>query len=186
MPSQFAASDYLSALQALMPQGRVWPKAPDSVQAQVLAGLAASFARSDEAAMGLIDDVFPPTAVQMLPEWEATLGLPDPCAGPAPTIALRQAQVAARFVGTGGQSVPFFIAFALTLGFIITIQEFTGTVSLANTWQVTVPNSGATFFTADGSYAEDPIDAFTTGANVLQCEFERLKPAHTQLNWNFI
>jgi uncharacterized protein YmfQ (DUF2313 family) len=185
MAGRFQVSDYLGAIQALLPRGRAWPRDADAVQTKVLGGLAATPARLDEAAIQLLVDIFPATTVALLPEWEATLGLPDPCAGPEPTIALRQAQVLARFLGFGGQSVPFFIAFAAALGFAITIQEYAGSTALANTWQVTVPGSGASYFTADGSYSEDPVDAVTSDAAVLQCEFERLKPAHTQLNWNF-
>ena len=186
MPSQFRSTDYLGVLQSLLPQGRVWPRDPTAVMTLALGGLAQEPARIDGDAMGLLVDAFPPTAVQLLPEWEETLGLPDPCAGLEPTIALRQAQVTARFQGLGGQSQAFFIAFAAALGFVITIQQFTGSMALANTWQVTVPGSGTTYALADEAVAEDFIDLVSSNAQVLQCEFARLKPAHTQLNWNFV
>ncbi|WP_197520275.1 putative phage tail protein, partial [Paraburkholderia tropica] len=56
-----------------------------------------SYERSTSRANYLLIDSFPPTAYELLPEWESTLGLPDPCAGEAPTIPQRQAQVLARF-----------------------------------------------------------------------------------------
>lgn len=180
------AADYLTAILALLPRGRVWPKEPDAEQTQVLSGFAPTPARIEAAGQALLIDAFPSTAIGLLPEWEETLGLPDPCAGPAPTIPLRQAQVLARFAGGGGQSVPFFIGFAKALGFDITITEFTGTVTLANTWQVNVPGGVLDYFLTGIGAVDDPIDFLESDAGVLQCEFRRLKPTHTVLTWNFI
>lgn len=188
MPLQgpkFSQADYAAALMALLPRGRVWPRDAVAVLPQVVGAFAPSLEQLDVDANALLVDAFPPSAVNLLPEWEATLGLPDPCAGPAPTIPLRQASVLARFIAGGGQSVPFFIALAATLGYAITIQEFTGSTALANKWQVTVANSGTIFATTESS-TEDYIDVVETGAVVLQCEFNRLKPAHTTLVWNLI
>lgn len=98
----YSAADYLSAMQALMPRGRVWPKDSDATQTQVLGGLVQVYARNTARANNLLVDAFPGMSAELLPEWEATLGLPDPCAGVAPTVAARNAQVLARFTGLGG------------------------------------------------------------------------------------
>jgi uncharacterized protein YmfQ (DUF2313 family) len=131
----------------------------------------------------------------MLPEWEATLGLPDPCAGEAPTIALRQAQVAARFIAGGGQSIAFFVGFAKTLGYDITITQFApsrfgrpfgspfGGVAWAFAWQVNAPQfTVATFNFGTGNFG-DPFASW--GNTVLQCELQRLSPAHTIITFNY-
>src|SRR5690349_19184852 len=120
----YKAADFLKALQGLMPRGRVWPRDPDAVQTQVLSGLAPSYERSTARANYLLVDAFPATTYELLPEWESTLGLPDPCAGVAPTIAQRQAQVLARFVGVGGPSIASLAAFAANLGYTVTITQF--------------------------------------------------------------
>jgi uncharacterized protein YmfQ (DUF2313 family) len=185
MPQARTNADYLEAIQGLLPRGRVWPRESDSVQAQALSGLAPTPQRVDAAGLALLVDAFPATAVDLLPEWEESLGLPDPCAGEAPTIAARQAQVVARFSGGGGQSVPFFIAFAAALGFTITITEFTGSLALANTWRVNVPGTVPTDFEFGVGRFGDPFQSVSTDAEVLQCEFKRLKPAHTVLEFNF-
>jgi uncharacterized protein YmfQ (DUF2313 family) len=100
IPPNYTAADFLKALQGLMPRGRLWPRDADAVQTQVLAQLAPSYARSTARANYLLVDAFPATTYELLPEWESTLGLPDPCAGVAPTIPLRQAQALARFVAS--------------------------------------------------------------------------------------
>jgi uncharacterized protein YmfQ (DUF2313 family) len=179
----FAASDYLNALLRLLPRGMAWSRDPDCVRTQALAGCAPTFSRVNAAAVALLVDAFPATAVGLLPEWEAALGLPDPCLGPNPTIAQRQASVVARLANSGGQSVPFFIALALTLGFVITITEFAGSAALANTWRVNVLNIDA-FRLKAGDAAGEFLSVIPSAVDVLECEFKRLAPAHTILEWN--
>ncbi|TCK36737.1 uncharacterized protein YmfQ (DUF2313 family) [Paraburkholderia sp. BL8N3] len=193
----YQASDFLAALQNLMPRGLAWPRDPSSVMARVLSGLCATWARHTQHNNALLVDAFPPTAVELLPEWEAALGLPDPCAGPSPSLQARQAQVLARFAGSGGQSVPYYIQYAQALGYVITVTEFTpfhmgqqamgsplGTQDWAHTWQANAPSVTATLFRAGRSTADEPLA--TWGNNVLECELEQVKPAHTILNMAFV
>jgi uncharacterized protein YmfQ (DUF2313 family) len=178
---QFSPEDYQAAFQALMPRGRVWPNDPGSVQSMVALGLSTTFARSNAAAAGLIVDAFPATAVNLLPEWEETLGLPDPCAGPSPTLQVRQAHVVAKFISTGGQSVSYFIALAASLGYPITITEFTG--DQAHHWQVNAPTVSEFYFRAGGASAGEPL--IIGGNAVLECVFNELKPAHTTVSFQY-
>jgi uncharacterized protein YmfQ (DUF2313 family) len=197
MPApNYSAADYLSAMQALMPRGRVWPKDADATQTQVLSGLVQVYARNTARGNHLLVDAFPATAVELLPEWEQTLGLPDPCAGPAPTIQARQAQVLARFVGNGGQSQAYYIGYAANLGYTVTITQFTpfragqqragspcGNQDWAFTWQINSALNTITYFRAGLSGAGEPLESW--GNAVLQCELSALKPAHTYLNFAY-
>ncbi|MGS1033322.1 putative phage tail protein [Burkholderia glumae] len=133
---------------------------------------------------------FPSTAVELLPEWEAALGLPDPCAGESPSLAQRQAQVVARFTNNGGASIAYFVNYAKTLGFDIGISEFTpfragqqaagdscGEEGWAHTWRINAPSTTINYFRASASTAGEPLA--TWGNSVLLCEMNTLKPAHT-------
>ncbi|WP_244933763.1 putative phage tail protein [Pandoraea apista] len=100
-----------------MPRGAVWPRDPDALQTKVIRGLSSIYAQNTARANNLLIDSFPGTAFELLPEWEKTLGLPDPCAGVAPTIEARRAQVVARLAAVGGQSVAYFIQLATNLGY---------------------------------------------------------------------
>ncbi len=185
------AADFLAAMQRMMPTGRAWPREPDAVQTQVLATHGPTYERQTARANTLLVDAFPATAVELLPEWEATLGLPDPCAGPDPTLQQRQGQVVARLTARGGQSVPYFTAFAVALGYPdVAIEQFAparadllvadGPVNdpaWAFAWQMTVTGVQTTYFSADVSYADEPLVAYDTTA--LACEITRLRPAHT-------
>ncbi|WP_307850306.1 YmfQ family protein [Paraburkholderia aspalathi] len=177
-------------MQALMPRGRVWPKDADATQTQVLSGLVQVYARNTARANNLLVDAFPGKSAELLPEWEATLGLPDPCAGIAPTVAQRNAQVLARFTGVGGQSAAYYISYAATLGYVITITEFAPArvgqsrvgqplcgPPWAFAWQINAPLNTITQSRAGTARAGDPLASW--GNAVLQCEITEIIPAHT-------
>lgn len=184
------AADFLRAFQALLPRGRVWPRDQDAVQTKTFAGLAPSYVRNYNRAAYLLTDAFPATATELLPEWESTLGLPDPCAGTSPTIQQRRNQVVARFANGGGQSIPYFVNFAAQLGYTVTITQYTqaraGMLKAGQpvngydwnfAWKITAPLNTVVRAVAGAMAAGDPLAAW--GNNVLECEFRAIMPAHT-------
>lgn len=192
----YSASDFATVIHALMPRGKVWPRDPTAVMAQVINGLAPTFARHTAANNQLLIDAFPLTSVELLPEWESTLGLPDPCAGTSPTLQGRQQQVVARLTNSGGQSIPYFVAYAKALGYTVTVTEFApfragqsragqqvGTLDWFFTWQVNAPLNTITYFRAGQAAADQPLASW--GNAVLQCELIAIKPAHTYLNFGY-
>jgi uncharacterized protein YmfQ (DUF2313 family) len=192
----YSTADFANGLQNLLPTGRAWPREPDAVVSQVIKGLAPSYSRQHARGNALLVDAFPKTAVQLLPEWELTVGLPDPCAGPDPTIAQRQAHVAARLTYTGGQSVPFYVGFALQLGYAITIEEYVparvGRFRVgqrlygrdwAHAWTVHAPAVTVSYFRVGQSRVGERLANY--GNSVLRCELERIAPAHTILKFLF-
>lgn len=196
----WTTADFLGAFIRLLPRGKVWATLADSGntnQGLALETLMPTYVRSAASAAQLLIDAFPSTAVELLPEWQATLGLPDPCAGASPTLQQSQAQVVARITGRGkNQSQAFFIAYALNLGYDITITQFTpfragvsrvGTplygLAWAFAWQVNAPSITVTYFRAGKSAVGEPLAV--VGNSVLQCELTRLAPAHTTVLFNF-
>lgn len=186
----FTAADFARAFRALLPRGRVWPLSDDSVQTKVLEALGLTYERQTARSTNLLVDAFPATTVELLPEWEKTLGLPDPCAGPSPTLQARQAQVLARFIATGGQAAAYFIAYALELGYVITIENFapfrTGVSHTGDplagddwwfVWAVHAPLNEIKYFRTGQSAAGEPLAYWSN--TVLECELEAIKPSHT-------
>lgn len=193
---RYSALDYAGAAGALLPRGRVWAAEPGGAQAGLLAGIGATLARIDAAAGVLL--ARPGQATPLLPEWEATLDLPDPCAGPHPTVAQRAGQVLARFATNGSQSRGFYVAFAAALGFEIAIRSYapfraghsSAGSPVAGTpwifaWSVTILNdadaSGAAAFRVGAARAGDPLSTASYARAVLECEFDRLKSAETTI-----
>jgi uncharacterized protein YmfQ (DUF2313 family) len=192
----YTAADYLAALQGLLPRGRVWPRDPDATQSKGLSGLAPIYERNNARANHLLDEALPSKSYELLPEWESTLGLPDPCAGPSPTVQGRRSQVVARFTNGGGQSKPYFINFAASLGYTITITQFTPAKAgmlragqpvcgpdWAHAWRVNAPVHTVHPFLAGSSAAGEPLSS--SGNAVLECELQAIKPAHTTLFFQY-
>ncbi len=198
MGARFSATDYAAALMKLLPRGRVWPRDAGSTQAQGVACFAPAMERVDAAAVQLLVDAFPGTTTNLLGEWEASLGLPDPCLGANPTLLQRRAQVVSRIADGGGQSAQRFIDFAAQLGFVIEISTFspfrTGRSRVGSPlnspgwafgWRVKVI-SGATgtenaaFRTGEGRMG-DRLTSTAAGLEALFCELRRIAPAHTIL-----
>lgn len=192
---QYRAADFKHALQALLPHGRVWPRTEDNIQSKVAAGITKIYERSTDRANQLLVDAFPATTYELLPEWESSLGLPDPCQGLDASVEGRRNQVVARYVAEGGQSVPYFIKFAADLGYVITITEYApfrcggrcGTPlygdDWAHVWQVNAPTFTINYFRTGISGAGEYLASW--GNTVLQCELQKLKPAHTILIFSY-
>lgn len=174
---RYQAADYAAAARGLLPRGRAWPQDSGTVQEAARLAIGKTFERSDGAANMLIETSLPGTLTPLLPEWEATLGLPDPCAGAAPTFAQRCDQVRGRFVNAGGQSRQHFIDFAAALGFEITITNYAPfRVGLSPAGNAVAGDEvtfvwGVTIVSITGDL---PVD-------VLKCELEAVQPAEGTL-----
>lgn len=192
----YSVTDWVQAFQRHLPTGPIWSRDPSSVQAQSLAVLMPTWQRLAERDGNLLVDAFPATTVELLPEWEYSLGLPDPCTGSNPALALRRNQVVARLTDSGGASIAYFIAFAKALGYDITITEFAparfgfsqyGQSYLggewAYVWQINWPSGSISSARFGNAEFGDPYSWW--GANVLPCEIKARAPAHTTVIYQY-
>ena len=120
----YSTSDYLRAYLAALPDGPAWNKDPDSTMSAVVDSLMPTYARLSAAAKNMIADSFPASTINLIDEWQSSLGLPDPCLGLNPTLAAEQNQIVARLTDNGGQSLPYFVQYAANLGYNISITTF--------------------------------------------------------------
>lgn len=184
----YSVEEYQAALAALLPRGRAWPRDPSSTLMKLLGGLAGSFARTNAAANDLLVQAFPATATAFLGEWESALGLPD-VFGAAPTTEEgRRSAIVAALTDTGGQSIPYFVELAKTLGFLITVTQFTSYSVIAgmdrpiasdewaSTWQVNASAAIAQTYTPTVDIAHATPNF---GNPVLDAVLAKFKPAHT-------
>ena len=184
------AAAYAGLMLSLLPPGSAWPRDPDSVRGRMLAAIAAEFARIDAYYEQILAERTPRTALWLLPEWEASLGLPDECTGPGATIAERRAIAWARMIATGGQSPAYFVDVARALGYEVEIVQYRARIygrrrmgshyggeEMQHVWRV-VERSGTVRPRRYGqAYAGEP---YTTWGNwPLVCLLRRLAPAHT-------
>lgn len=173
MTSHFSAADYAAALRKLLPRGLAWSDDPDDPFTLTNIGLSGVYEDTDTAAVGLLADAMPITPVDLLPEWESSLGLPDPCMGAAATLAQRQAAVLARFTAQGDLSEEGYIAFAAALGFTITFTKY-------RPFQAGLGTAGSPIYSDDWAFVlgvNISADANDLDQNVLMCELNAIKPA---------
>ncbi|MDH4319864.1 MAG: DUF2313 domain-containing protein [Desulfobulbaceae bacterium] len=192
------AADYLSMLQALLPTGAAWPRVLTSELSALLGGISEELARIDERAEDLLNEADPRTALELLEDWERVAGLPDSCSGDIDTMQERHEALEQRLTELGGQSRAYFIAVAERLGYVITIEEFEpficndsecgdelcGDDTVRSWWQVTVADAKIIDFVCGESECGDALGDIDR-ADTLECICNQLKPAHTQLIFNY-
>lgn len=189
--------DYLSQLQALLPQGPAWPRDQDAVLTRLLAAFAEEFARIDGGANQLLEEADPRTTNALLTDWERVAGLSaiSPADGSLLSTEQRRANLKGRLTERGGQSRAYFIALAANMGFTITITEFREwnvgmdvDAPLYGSdwnfaWQVNAPTVTAEEWSVDSDV--DASFAVWFEGLLLEMALAEDKPAHTVLLVNY-
>jgi uncharacterized protein YmfQ (DUF2313 family) len=192
--ADLGADDFLNAEQQLLPPGAALTRDPDSFLTALLSGVSGRMVDVHAAVSDLTETESDPRyTVSLLPWWEKSFGLPDPCLGPNPSLTERHQQLIARISGRGGrtQGPAYLVTYALNLGFVVTITTFKpfkfgmkfGSQFLPPqaryVWQVNVPSVTLRRF----QFGQNVFgNAFSSASNgVLVCELNRIKPAHRLL-----
>lgn len=195
VPPVLGDADFQQAMLRLMPQGRIWRRDPGSNLAALFLALAPTYTRNTAAAAQVLIDASPATTVNLLAEWESSLGLPDACTAANPTVQQRQAAVRAKWGARGSLTIPYFIALAANLGFAITITEFQpfavdmpcdaslNEPAWAFVWQVHAPQITTFYFSVDASAVDDALETYDAGE--LVCRITAEAPAETFVFFTF-
>lgn len=147
----------------------------------------------EEQVAKLLNESMPGTVEELLVEWEEDLGLPDLCSPLTLLDEERLRVIYAKYVTLyDGQNSQFYIDYVSNLGGLITITDYTGSAAVfrVDTNRVTrTPLEGI-----DGARLRSKesrfkwiVNIYDTGSvslEYIQCRFNQLKPAHTQLIWN--
>ena len=194
-PPVYGTADFRLALARLLPRGRIWRVDSSSMAMATMGALAPTYTRSAAAAAQLLIDASPATTVNLLTEWEESLGLPDPCTPLDPSVEQRSAAVRAKFGARGSLTTAYFVALAAALGFAISITEYTPfTVDMpvdgplyepawAYVWQVNAPAVVTSYFSVDESGVDDPLETYD--APGLTCRILANAPADTVVLFAF-
>ncbi|NDV11684.1 YmfQ family protein [Crenobacter caeni] len=179
-------SDYTEALWALLPPGPAWSR-EDPVLTAWVAVAARRMAAIDVALQRLLAEADPYTALAMLPDWEASLGLPDSCSVATPTLAERRAALVARLTDAGGARLARFVQIATALGYPgASTQRFAAhscelsceaplySEDWRFSWRLKVPDAVNAKDSTCESGVEDPLSAW--GNSQLSCIMARECP----------
>lgn len=118
-------TEYRDAMLHLLPRGKAWPRHPDSDMAKFLLALSKELVRVEQRVQQLMRERNPATTVEMLNEWLNDWDVPGPnVAGDIGTSRLRDLLIA-KIQSIGWQSRQYFLDLASSLGFTVTIEEYT-------------------------------------------------------------
>lgn len=162
-----------------------------STFALLVEALAAELARCDGRAAGLVEEADPRTTYELLADWERVCGLPGPCSHLYETVQERREAVVLAVTALGGASRAYFEEVAASLGVAATVEEFppfradyssagdpvAEHPDWAHTWMLRGPEVVVRPFRAGRGVAGERLR--TWGHARLECEINRLKPAHT-------
>lgn len=164
------APAYARMLTALLPPGRLWRLVGESTLGKVLQACADELARIDDRANDLLRESDPVTAVELLPEYEAELGLVA-----ASTTAERQANVVARHV-TRQRVRPsdFQIALAPLLG---QAAEDVVIIERTHAFAASIGDDREIFRFFVYRDPNEPGEYFVQSAQAL---VDKMRPLHTQ------
>ena len=179
MIPRLTADDYHRALRRLAPRGKLWSAVLGTRFDNWLAAAAVELARVHNRFVDVVDDeAFPETASETLAAWEDAVGLPDDCVVAVPaTEAERQSLVTSRWLATGGGPPAYYVQVAADLGFAVTITESPYEPFRCGSGRCgeSMNPAGAAFYWRVNASASLTSDERA----LLECEFNRLKPAHT-------
>lgn len=165
----------------------------------VVTSSAVAIADAEQAAEDLMVEIDPRNARNLLEDFERVLG-PDHCGRDidAMTLSDRQSLAHQRWTAFGGQNIEYMRDTAAKVGEAIEVIEFwpsqAGAMQAGDRlvadgeqflWMVRLDIDGTTsLFRAGESTAGDRLGTFALSAS--ECELRRIKPAHTDIVFNYV
>jgi len=132
-------------------------------------------------------EIFPDTADELIAGWERVLEITP---GSEDPLQIRRERIVTKLRKSGGLSVAYFLALAVEWGYDITIEELQANTDGLGAegvfrWRVTVNNAtGIYYFRAGESRAGERL-LWWIAQTGLEGLFENLKPAHTQVIFQY-
>lgn len=182
-----SAEQYAQQLANLLPPGAALAADPGSELAELLTRLGVFLAKAHTRAEHLLEEASPWHTLELLPDWEASLGLPDSCSVGTPTLDERRAALSAKLTDAGGARIARFVQIAAALGYPgASTQRFAAhTCELSCeaplysedwrfSWQMNVPATANARESTCESGVEDPLRVW--GSAQLSCILVRECP----------
>ena len=184
--------EWWAATMGLLPQGLAWARDRLSNLGRLIEVMADERRQRHERSLILLEaEAVPTLSVELLPEWERALGLPDPCRAAPGTLAERHAEVADIFFADHAPTAENMVAWAARAGWNISIREqrdfVLGVSQLGDAmgesdfaWVVSVLDQNIDFFRLGQNALGDPFWTWPDLAT-LECVLRRANPGHLQI-----
>jgi len=184
---------YTDSLARYMPGGDLFASrsVADSTFRKLLRGLSGELFRCNGLIKEYCEQIIPDTTTKFVSEWESALGIPDDCFFGTGTLEERRLHVLIKLASFGVQTQQDFINLALLFGIVVTVTNGT----LHGTFPMEFPlsffnSSQDARFTIIVDFDEIlggvfpytfPILFGDATLSIIECLFEKLKPANTEL-----
>lgn len=119
------AADYRNAMLMLLPRGKAWPHHPDSDFGRLFLALAHELVRVENRVHQLMAERNPATTAEMLTDWLNDWGVPGAHVQDTLDASRLRDLLVAKITASGWQSRQYFMDLASSMGFTITIEEYT-------------------------------------------------------------
>lgn len=197
----YSTTEYTKMLLDLLPNGKIWHAArqSDGVLYNLLKAFAMEMNQLDLRVDDLKIERDTRTAYQLLKEHETDLALPDDCAQGSQTITERRFHAHSKFIEDGGLHEQSYVGLADEFGWTITTDYFSPFWCGIGRCGDSIGDQDALFyarinilidadswvyFTCGSSQCGDGLIK-DIGTGILECIFNKYKPAHITLIWNY-
>lgn len=192
----YSINDNAIMLAGHLPKGRVWSSGFDnnSNLGKLIRGLGVEFYRLEVLTKKISDEIDVNFADELLPDWEASVGIPDDCFVTNTTVAERRKQVLAKLGNFGGvQKAEDFIRVGELFGFDVRIIQGNNPglfpMSFPFTFFENSRSATHTIFVEIIAYEQSDVDfplsfplPFSSGGSTfLKCIFEVLAQANVNV-----
>lgn len=180
--------EYTRSLSSYLPTGRATESRAviESSLFMFLQGISGQIKVFGDLVNFLTLDYWPPSCVSLLPEWERALGIPDGCFSTNETLDLRRRQILVKLALIGGVVTRQHWE---DIGFLLIgkrIRVLPGVVGALGKFDIIIelPIEFNPFvFPHDYLF---PVIFSSNLGNTAQCFFDRIKPAHTKITYNYV
>lgn len=118
-----SVAQWTSSILAQMPRGIIWQRATSLDLYKYAQGYAPRLERAEASADNLLFEMRPESTLQLLPEWEEYLGLPECVAEPVTNLEYRRYAVVEKYHRKGGLQAWNIQKLATDLGFTVEVDE---------------------------------------------------------------
>ena len=162
---------------------------------KILLGLASEFVRFRDKANLIYNEYNPKSTTDFITEWETQVGIPDDCFNNTGTLEERGINILLKLAGINTTTTEQFKNIASILGYNISVSTGIDTsvfplqlpfilidqVEAPFTIVITLPASEQ----ADGLPLELPFTLTSETPEILQCLFNKIKPAHCNIIFRY-
>lgn len=185
-------------LASYLPNGRLFDakNKEGSNLRKILLGLAQEWLNFRGKINEVYDEYNPANTTALIEEWEGFVGIPDDCLSNTGSLEERRKNILLKLAGINATTAQQFENVAAILGFDVTVRAGVDVVGFPYTFPIVLLDDDAAPFTIIVDLDESlkpsgfpltfPIELSSAFPEILQCFFNKLKPANTIVVFRYV